>query len=412
MDRSGRKYARTGHMCRRLRHPLPKVGDRSWPKGAIDRFILARLDREGLFPSPPAVGTPYYAGFLGLRACPFAEDVDRFASDSFPTPTNGPWTRLWPGLLRRALGGHVARPGTLRRFLRLHPRPAPHDLAVADSLIRRAQRRLPYDRFTIELLAGDLLPAATPEQSSQRGSIAIPPPIPKGRHRRGIPIRGRRRSRQHHDAGLDGHDFGCAQCHNHKYDPFTQGKLSGLRDLQQHGRVNSEDPPSRPLAWAASAEFEDSRSGWPGERGSRPRNVRSITEKPRGRSRSMTGPSSATDIAEVLARARRQTKPDRRQPDLATHHRSPRRDGRSDAPKAAAARGMELLSTTPLVMKEDRRRPTHIAIRGRVPKPGQSGQARHSPAALTRLRRHQPRPPRAGPLGRRFPTIRSPLAWR
>ena len=112
----------------------------------------------------------------------------------------------------------------------------PHDLALPRLGHHAFNRDLPYDRFTIEQLAGDLLPDATPEQK-----------IATGFHRNTM---------INTEGGTDDEEFrvaavvdrvnttlqvwlgmtlGCAQCHNHKYDPITQREYYQLlRLLQQH----------------------------------------------------------------------------------------------------------------------------------------------------------------------------------
>ena len=83
---------------------------------------------------------------------------------------------------------------------------------------------MPFDQFTIEQLAGDLLPGATSDQTHRH---RLPPQHAAqrgGRDRpRGVPRRGARRPRQHHRRPSgSASTVGCAQCHDHKYDPISQ----------------------------------------------------------------------------------------------------------------------------------------------------------------------------------------------
>ena len=117
-----------------------------------------------------------------------------------------------PGL-RRAVGPDVARPGPLCRFARLRQRsPAAEHLAVSRLGDRRLQPNLPYDQFTVEQIAGDLLPNA---DAGSAGGDRLPPQHDdqhRGRHRRrGVPRRRRQGPGRHDDAGLDGPDDGLRQ---------------------------------------------------------------------------------------------------------------------------------------------------------------------------------------------------------
>ncbi len=207
----GARYATHWAYVPPVRQPAPMVSDPSWPSGAIDRFILARLDREGLRPSPPtdrhALLRRVSLDLTGLPPSP--EEVARFVNDPSPdayeravdallaSPSYGErWAAVWLDLGR--YGG----------FFRLHPRPASDHLAMARlahprpqqrhalrPLHHRDARRRPHARCDSRANHRDRLPSQHDHQHRRR------------RQRRRIPVRVRRRSGQHHDAGLDGHDF-------------------------------------------------------------------------------------------------------------------------------------------------------------------------------------------------------------
>ena len=142
----GREYAPHWSYVKPVRPPLPAVKQTAWPRNEIDHFILARLEREGLAPSPEADR----AG----PASPREPRPDRAAADAGGGATHVRLGRKTEAVrdgyvdqaarlarLRRALGACVARPGPLRRLGRLRRRPAADDLAVSRLRDPRAQRQ-------------------------------------------------------------------------------------------------------------------------------------------------------------------------------------------------------------------------------------------------------------------------------
>ncbi len=205
----------------------PRVRDEAWVRNPIDSFVLARLEREGIRPSPEADrGTLIRRLNLDLIGLPPTPDeVDRFLRDNRPdayervvdrllaSPYYGEkWGRHWLDLARYA--------DTIGY---LTDNPMPHAWRYRHWVVDALNRNTPFDRFTIEQMAGDLLPNATVEQK-----------LATGFHRNTLTNR---------EGGLDlqqlrveqvvdrtntvgtvwlGLTLGCAQCHDHKYDPITQ----------------------------------------------------------------------------------------------------------------------------------------------------------------------------------------------
>ena len=147
--------------CRRSRNP-------DWRRDGIDRWILARLEQEGLSPAEEA--DPYVLlrrVSLDLRGLPpTPEEIEQFVRDTEPgayeravdrfldDPAFGErWARIWLDLARYADS----------RRLRLRPA-APTIWRYRDWVIDAFNRNMPYDQFTIEQIAGDLLPEPTLEQ--------------------------------------------------------------------------------------------------------------------------------------------------------------------------------------------------------------------------------------------------------
>ena len=215
----------------------------SWPRNAIDSFVLARLEREGLAPSPEADRfTLLRRASLDLPGLP-------------PTPRGGRRVRRRhrarrlregrrppprrPGL-RRALGADLARPGPLRRLGRLRHRPAAAEhLAVPRLGHRRLQPQ--HALRPVHHRAARRRPAARTPTLEQQIATAF-----------------HRNTMTNTEGGTDDEEFrvaavmdrvdttlqvwmgltmGCAKCHNHKYDPITQEEYYQLlRHLQPDRR--------------------------------------------------------------------------------------------------------------------------------------------------------------------------------
>src|SRR4029077_19295263 len=188
-------------------------------------FILARLEKEGLQPSPEADRLLLLRrASLDLRGLPPSPDeVDAFAKDSSPDayekmidrffadPAFGErWARVWLDLARYAdSAGYGSDP--LRTIWRYR-----------DWVIDAFNRNLPYDQFTIEQIAGDLLPGATVEQKMatafHRNTMTNTEGGTDDEEFRVAAIKDRVDTTMQVWMGLT---MGCAQCHSHKYDPIS-----------------------------------------------------------------------------------------------------------------------------------------------------------------------------------------------
>jgi uncharacterized membrane protein len=204
----------------------PAVDRRSWIRNPIDAFVLARIEAEGLAPSGEAeratILRRVYLDLIGLPPTP--AEVDAFIDDSSPDA----YPRVVDRLLASPHYGErwavpwldAARYADSHGFQRDGLRPA---WPYRDWVIKALNRDMPFDQFTIEQLAGDLLPDPTRDQR-----------IATGFHR-SSPV--------NQEAGADpeenrvaqvvdrtnvtatvwlGTTLECAQCHDHKHDPFTQ----------------------------------------------------------------------------------------------------------------------------------------------------------------------------------------------
>ena len=204
---------------------LPKVSNPKWGRNPIDSFVLARLDQEKLKPAPEADRAVLLRRVsLDLTGLPPSlEEVDAFLADRsadaydkvvdrmLAAPAYGErWARPWLDLARYAdtQGYEKDARRTMWPF--------------RDWVISALNRNMPFDQFTIEQLAGDLLPGATQEQR-----------VATGFHRNTLTNTegGTDNEEFRYEALVDrvnttfgawmGSTLSCAQCHNHKYDPFT-----------------------------------------------------------------------------------------------------------------------------------------------------------------------------------------------
>jgi hypothetical protein len=205
---------------------LPAVKSRGEVRNPIDNFVLARLEQEGLGFSAPASKVALlrrvYLDLIGLPPTP--AEVEAFLADGAPDAYEKLVDRL---LASRHYGERWARPWLdLARYADSHGYES-DGLRVMwkyrDWVIDALNRDMPFDRFTIEQLAGDMLPEPTTEQL-----------IATGFHRNTLLNRegGTDGDEQRYEVIVDrvnttstvwlGSTLGCAQCHNHKYDPFSQ----------------------------------------------------------------------------------------------------------------------------------------------------------------------------------------------
>jgi uncharacterized protein DUF1553/uncharacterized protein DUF1549/concanavalin A-like lectin/glucanase superfamily protein/cytochrome c len=204
----------------------PRVNNTSWPRNPIDNFILARLEREGLKPSPQTdKGTLLRRVSLDLTGLPpTPAEVDSFLKDPAPDAYEKQVDRLlssshygermamqWLDLARYAdtQGYHIDSHRDMWRW--------------RDWVINAFNRNLPFDQFTIAQLAGDLLPNATVEQQIASGfnrnhMINFEGgAIPEEYQVEYVVDRVETTSNVWMATTL-----GCARCHSHKYDPITQ----------------------------------------------------------------------------------------------------------------------------------------------------------------------------------------------
>ena len=208
------------------RPPLPPVKNAAWVRNDIDRFLLARLEREGLASSPEAdrVTLIRRLSFDLLGLPPTPAEVDAFLADR----ADGAYERLVDRLLASPhYGERWARPWLdAARYADSDGFEKDKSRQVwfyRDWVINALNRDLPYNQFIIEQIAGDLLPGATQDQIVATGYLRNSMLNEEG----GIdPEQFRMEAMfDRMDAigkGILGLTIQCAQCHSHKFDPLTQ----------------------------------------------------------------------------------------------------------------------------------------------------------------------------------------------
>jgi mono/diheme cytochrome c family protein len=233
-------------------------------RSPIDAFVQARLAEQGIVPAPEAdrftlIKRLYY-DLIGLPPTPAA--VDAFVADTSPTAyaalvdelLNSPhfgerWGRHWLDKARYADSDGYEK-----------DRPRDHAWKYRDWVIQAINADLPFDQFTIEQIAGDLLDRPTESQL-----------VATGFHRQTL---------TNTEGGVDQEEFrveavfdrvetigavwlgltvGCARCHSHKYDPISQREYYQLFAFFNNGDEANVDLPTSP---AAMAKFEAGHAQW------------------------------------------------------------------------------------------------------------------------------------------------------
>ncbi len=207
--------------------PAPALSDPAWPTSSLDRYVLARLDQEKLKPAPQATAAEWLrrVSFDLIGLPPSADELNSFETTVGNDPIHAReqvvdrllasprfgerWAAVWLDLARYSdTYGFEKDPGR-----NIWP--------YRDWVIRAFNQDMPFDQFTIEQLAGDLLPNAS---ASQRLATAF-----------------HRNTQNNTEGGTDdeefrvaavidrvnttwttwqGTSFGCVQCHSHPYDPI------------------------------------------------------------------------------------------------------------------------------------------------------------------------------------------------
>ncbi len=218
----------------------PAVQQNDWVRGEIDQFVLSKLESAGLSPAPDASRSVLlrriYFDLVGLPPTP--ADLDRFLARADADGDDAALAAEVDSLLATGqYGEHWARHWLdVARFGESSGKEAnitfPYAWRYRDYVIDSVTADVPYDRFLVEQIAGDLLPAASEEDRARlliaTGYLAIGP---KNLDEGNEP--------QFHadliDEQIDtlsrsilANSIACARCHDHKFDPFSMEDYYGL----------------------------------------------------------------------------------------------------------------------------------------------------------------------------------------
>ncbi len=218
-----------------VRPALPAIKNKAWPQTSIDPFILAKLEANGLEPSPkaePAVLLRRLSlDLIGLP--PTVAEVEAFERDYGQHPQASVEAVVDHLLASKEFGVRWARPWLdLARYADSHgyQRDDLRDIwGYRDWVVNALNTDMPFDQFTIEQVAGDLLPNATTSQIIATGfHRCTPTNVEAGTEPEESRINQVIDRVNTTGAVWLGTTLECAQCHNHKYDPFTQRDYYGL----------------------------------------------------------------------------------------------------------------------------------------------------------------------------------------
>jgi hypothetical protein len=230
----------------------PEVKDAAWPRGAIDRFILAKIEEKGARPvadaSPEVLVRRLYYVLVGLPPTP--EQVGSFVKSATSNPQSAieatvdellasphfgeTWGRHWLDVARFAESSGGGRTLLFKDAWRYR-----------DYVIEVFNSNEPYDHFLREQIAGDLLTAATPKdhqrQLTATAFLALGPTNYEEQNKQQLRFDVIDEQLDTLGKAVLGQTVGCARCHDHKFDPIPQrdyyalaGILASTRTLENY----------------------------------------------------------------------------------------------------------------------------------------------------------------------------------
>ena len=267
----GAEYQRHWAFVVPKRSPLPAVKNKAWVRNPVDPFVLARMEAEGLTPSPEAdrytLARRLAIDLTGLP--PTIAMADAFVNDKSPDayekyvdrlldmPEYGErWSHVWLDLARYAdSNGYATDSGrTIWKY--------------RDWVIDAINKNQPFDRFTVEQIAGDMLPNATPDQilatAFHRNTLTNDEGGTSDEEFRVVAVVDRVNTTMQTWMGVT---MACAQCHDHKYDAISQEEYFRMYAIfnQTEDSDKSDNSPNMVVITAAEqkqkAELEGKIAG-------------------------------------------------------------------------------------------------------------------------------------------------------
>ncbi|WP_233578199.1 PSD1 and planctomycete cytochrome C domain-containing protein [Tautonia sociabilis] len=238
----------------------PEVSDPSWVVSPVDAFILNRLDKAGLRPSPPADRRTLIrrASFDLIGLPPSPEEIDAFLAD--PRPDDQAFADVVERLLAsphygERWGRHwldVARYADTKGYVFTEERRYPYAYTYRDYVVRSFNEDKPFDRFILEQLAADKLglPDDDPDLAAM-GFLTVGQRFLNSKNDiidDRIDVVGR---------GLMGLTISCARCHDHKYDPIPTADYYSLYGVFDSSTEPDPLPVIAELDDAGGPERED-----------------------------------------------------------------------------------------------------------------------------------------------------------
>ncbi|MGH7171266.1 MAG: PSD1 and planctomycete cytochrome C domain-containing protein [Gemmataceae bacterium] len=220
--------------------PLPAVKDQIWPRKPLDRFVLAKREARGLHAARPADKHALLrrAAFDLTGLPPTPEEIEAFVRDDSPnafdkvvdrllaSPHYGErWGRHWLDVAR--YGEDQAHTFAARLF--------PNGYRYRDWVVKAFNDDMPYDRFILEQIAGDLLKEGKPEEHLPAlGFFALGPHYYEdGAARKLVQATELDDRIDTLTRGFLGLTVSCARCHDHKFDPIAQSDYYSLAGVFQ-----------------------------------------------------------------------------------------------------------------------------------------------------------------------------------
>ncbi len=255
---------------------LPSVNNQTWPLDPLDNFLLAKVEAAGIHPVADADRYTWLRRVsLDLTGLPpSTSEIDAFLKDNSPRACETVVDRL---LKSRAFGERWARHwldltgyadmiGTSNNVY------AEHAWRYRDYLIDAFHKDKPFDRFVREQIAGDLLPASSPEERAENitatgflmlGDVEIVEPDKS------------KMEADHIDSQVSklgtvfmGMTLGCVRCHDHKFDPISLSDYYGIAGILRSSpsthkipfgvwsSLNTTDLPETPMQMAERKKLE------------------------------------------------------------------------------------------------------------------------------------------------------------